>query len=261
MINFRQFSQLQMAEITNETIIQELILYQDFHEIPQPLLEHANKHFYQIMNLLPSQIKYKTLGLILSMDSLILETEDSLFDFIKQQIISHDSSFLDFISHIDLSFLSSSRISEFLELISYNNLTPDIWSCISRRLQNPLLFPLKHSSTHQYCNLFIPKDDIFDGIFSSLNKLSGGNCATNGTISVKASNTHCGNLSIIFVKNDFGQNNFWHHDHIKDGYFEIDFLKRRISLSHYAIHNNLHYVREHDFFKTWTVEGSNNHDK
>jgi hypothetical protein len=51
------------------------------------------------------------------MDSLTVETEDSLFEFIKAYIISHDSSFLDLLSHINLSFLSSSRISKFLELL------------------------------------------------------------------------------------------------------------------------------------------------
>jgi hypothetical protein len=65
-------------------------------------------------------------------------------------------------------------------------------------------------------------------------------------------------LTALFDVNDRGgkKSSFWQHGNVKDGWLQIDFKDRRLRMTHYAIHNNLYYVRELDFLKTWTMEGS-----
>jgi hypothetical protein len=102
-----------------------------------------------------------------------------------------------------------------------------------------------------------PGSDHFEGIFAFLKEESGGNCLKNNTIAATASKTCCGELHYLFDKSDYGQSAYWHHGNVLNGHFEIDFKDRRLAMTHYAIHNNLHSVSEHHFLKTWTVEGSN----
>jgi general stress protein 26 len=66
-----------------------------------------------------------------------------------------------------------------------------------------------------------------------------------------------GTLTILFDKSDWGRRNFWQNGDIKDGWFQVDFKDRRLVMTHYAIHNSVYWVRDVDFLRTWTVEGSN----
>jgi hypothetical protein len=94
-----------------------------------------------------------------------------------------------------------------------------------------------------------------------LKRATGDNCSVNGTIKATASNTCGGTLNILFDKSDYGSSSHWMHNNVKDGWFQMDFKDRRIVMTHYAIHNNLYYVSECHFLKTWTVEGSNDGTK
>jgi hypothetical protein len=111
----------------------------------------------------------------------------------------------------------------------------------------------------EYPRLFGPGRDYFGGIFAELNRPAGGNWGVNGAIAATASNTCSGSLTILFDKSDWGQSSYWHHNNVKDGWFQVDFKSRRLVMTHYAIHNSVYWVRELDFLKTWTVEGS--HDE
>jgi hypothetical protein len=142
-----------------------------------------------------------------------------------------------------------------------SSVSPGIWRRICERLRSPDSHPLYRSPTHEYASSILPGTDFFDGVFAHLKRETGQNCAQNGTILATASNTHCGTLHILFDKSDCGLSSCWHHDNVKDGWFQVDFKDRRLVMTHYAIHNSVYWVREHDFLKTWTVEGSNDGTK
>jgi hypothetical protein len=152
-------------------------------------------------------------------------------------------------------------MTEFLDLVNLETANPEIWERICERLRSPDSHPLQRSPTHEYAPSIEPGSDFFDGVFARLKRETGQNCAVNGTILATASNTCCGTLNILFDKSDCGSSSYWHHNSVKDGWFQVDFKDRRLVMTHYAIHNNLHYVQEHDFLKTWNVEGSNNGTK
>jgi hypothetical protein len=199
-----------------------------------------------------------TLDRVLALQ-LVLWSEDWFFDRIKNTIESRNESCLNLLSHVDLLCLSTRKMIEFLECIDYTMMSREIWCHICARLQSDGFHRHTQSSIHEYISQIQiqPRSNIFDGIFAWLKKETGGNCAINGTIIATASNTCCGTLSVLFDTSDYSGSSYWHHNNAKDGYFQIDFKDRRLAMTHYAIHNNSHYVRERDFLKTWTVEGAN----
>jgi hypothetical protein len=101
--------------------------------------------------------------------------------------------------------------------------------------------------------------DWFSRIQGSLltNRIAGGNCVEKGVIAAKESNKHGGKLSVLFANSDWSGGSYWYHANVLNGWFKVDFKDRRVSVIHYAIHNSLSYVSEHNFLKTWTLEGSN----
>jgi hypothetical protein len=133
-----------------------------------------------------------------------------------------------------------------------------MWKKIAELLRLYASIPSTRPSIHTYRPLFEPGANHFEGIFAYLKRETGSNCAVNGTIEVSATKTCCGTLAALFDVTDRGgsSTSYWHHANVKDGWLQIDFKDRRLAMTHYALHNNLCYVREQDFLKTWTMEGS-----
>jgi hypothetical protein len=232
-------------ELNATNIMAELQFCEEFDQFGDGVLDYAAQHFNEISPLLECQFTARTLDRILSR-RLVLDSEDSLFDFIKNENEKRGGAFFELLSRIDLRYLSMDKIAEFCNLIELRGISAGIWDRIRERL------------LWRECHTVIqPGIDYFDGVFANLKRKTGGNCAVNETITTSASNTHCGTLTILFDKSDWGQSSYWHHDNVKDGWFQVDLRRRRLMMTHYAIHNSVYWVREYDFLKTWTVEGSN----
>jgi hypothetical protein len=244
------------AEFTPLNIVAELQFFEQARSIPQALLEYASQHFTEISHLLHSQLKIETLNVIFAMP-LVLHSEDLFFDFMKAEIEGRSEDCLDLTSHIDLECVLGQKAAKFLGLVGSTGVIPVIWKRICEQLQSRDSHPIQRSATHQYSPLSQPGQGYFDGVLARLKRETHKNCATNGIIVATASHAHCGTLSILFDASDFGHNSYWHHGYVKDGYFKVDFKDRRLVMTHYAIHNSVYWEREHDFLKSWTVEGPN----
>jgi hypothetical protein len=237
------------SELTPSNIVEQLQFFEKVNEVPpNELVRFAGTNFFRLSEILSHQLRPETLDLILS-ESLILESEDSFFDFLKGEI--SEGSF-DLLRHVEICCLSEEKYREFMAFLELSRLTPVLWDRI--RSIRP---DRSHRPDGRFRDVPVPfKDRFFDGIFAHLNGLAGGNCVQKGMIEAKESNRRCGQLHILFSDNDWpGNSNLWRHDDVLNGWFKIDFKGRRVSVTHYAIHNSLTYTRACDFLKTWTLEG------
>jgi hypothetical protein len=176
---------------------------------------------------------------------------------VKQEIEHREVNCTDLLGYVDLSYLTDGKRGEFLDKLNHDSIPEAVWAQISRLLRTRVSEPPEKPLLPSARLPFKPGANYFDGVFAHFKTKNGKNCATDGTIVATASNTHCGTLSVLFDVSDYGHSNYWHHDNVLGGYFQVDFKDRRLVLTHYAIHNSVYWVREHDFLKTWTVEESN----
>jgi hypothetical protein len=238
------------SELAPLDLLDQLRIYELMNEAPPgELVRMASQNFFRLMGVCSHQLKPETLDLILS-ESLMLESEDSLLDFLKGEI---DEVSVDLLRHVELSCLSKRKFQEFMALLSLETLTPGIWASIQS------IRPKREgtSESHEFVLMFPFRGGYFDGIFAHLNRMTGGNCARRGTIHINGTNTYDGDLSVLFGDNDWSGYNYWEHSDVLNGWFRVDFKDRRVSVTHYAIHNSLTWNREQDFLRTWSLEGSN----
>jgi hypothetical protein len=243
------------SNLSPSNILHELRFYEKLGELPPvELIRFASANFYRLTEVLGHQLKPETLDLICSESSLVLETEDQLFEFLKGEICAQS---IDLLGHVELCCLSDGKYDELMDLLDPSTLTPVIWS----RIRSIRPDRSHRSESHKYIHappLKVPYESkAFDGIFAHLNRLAGGNCVEKGIIGAKDSDKYGRKLSVLFADSDWSGGNYWYHNNFLNGWFTVDFKDRRVSVTHYAIHNSLSYVREHHFLKTWTLEGSN----
>jgi hypothetical protein len=242
------------SKLTPSNILEELKFYEMVSAVPAPeLLRFASANFYRLTEIFSHQLKPQTLDLIFS-DSLVLESEDAFFDFVKEEI--GDGS-LDLLRHVDLLYLSSEKIREFLSLLDLTTLTQGIWERIQFTVQSIRPDPLHTSPIHRYGTIYRPGANYFDGIFANFNRSCSGNCAEKGIIEVTSSRTCCHAPQVLFAGSDWSGNNYWHPHNDSNVWVKADCKGRRISVTHYAIHNCLTRCGENEILRTWAVEGSN----
>jgi hypothetical protein len=244
------------AELSASNVADELKFFESIDEVaPAELLTFTRNNFYRLTDVVAHQLKPGTLDLLFS-QPMVLESEDSFLDFLKGEV---ENGCYDLLRHVELACLSSKKLEEFLELVDLGTVTPGVWERIRLLVKSIHTAPRDRSELHHYGFRVRPGDKFFDGIFAHLNRLIGGNCAdkAKGIIDASDTNACCGTLSFIFADNDWSGGNYWHHNNVPNRGFKVDFRDRRVSVTHYAIHNSKTYVRERDFLKTWTLEGSN----
>jgi hypothetical protein len=236
------------SELTTSNILEELRFFELLEESPPvEYLRFAAANFYRLTDVLCRELKPQTVDLILS-ESVVLKSEDALFDFLKGEIGEH---WFDLLRHVQLSCLSEAKYEEFMALLDPSTLTPGIWA----RIRSIRRDPRARSGTHSY-ELCVPYGgQPFDGIFAHLNRVAGGNCAERGLVWAVESNKRGGELSVLFADSDWSGNNYWCHNNVRNGWFKVDFRDRRVSVKHYAIHNSATHGNEYHFLKTWTLEG------
>jgi hypothetical protein len=242
------------SELTPSNILEELKFYEMVGAVPAPeLLRFASANFYRLTEIFSHQLKPQTLDLIFSV-SLVVESEDAFFDFVKEEI--GDGS-LDLLRHVDLLYLSGEKIREFLSLLDLTTLTQGIWERIQFTVQSIRPDPLHTSPIHRYGTVYRPGANYFDGIFANFNRACSGNCAEKGIIEVTSSQTCCGKPTVIFADSDWSGSHQWHAGNVSSIWFKADFKSRRVAITHYAIHKCSTDCPDTDQLKTWAVEGSN----
>jgi hypothetical protein len=245
------------TELTTRNILGEFTFFESVNAPPpSELLQFARTHFYQLAEVFAGQLKPETLDLIFS-QSLVLESEDAFFDFVKGEI---EVGSIDLLQHVDLRYLSSSKVDEFLALLDLTTLTAGIWDRIKSALRSIRAdAPCRSSAARDrsWKMDFYSGRGYFDGIFAYLNRFWGGNCARNGIIEATSLKEAAGDLSVLFAASDWSDGNHWRASSTPNVWFKVDFKTRKVSVTHYAIHDCLTRNRDDETLKTWALEGSN----
>ena len=108
-------------------------------------IEYISTNFSEIFNEdqkgLEMKNKMKTIEIlerIISHTSLRLDNEDSLIDFINE-LYFDDKKYVNFYSYVYFNNVTSSKMNEFLQIFSYNDITHEIWDSLSIRLSQEII--------------------------------------------------------------------------------------------------------------------------
>lgn len=194
---------------------------------------------------------------IIKSDSLILEEEDSLLNFIID-LYKKDQIYSDLFEYVYFANVKEETLEEFVNCFSLDYINSGIWMKIFQRLI--------HSKQNQIpVNRYFEKvtelshvcGQEFEGILNYLTQKSGGNIHENGTVEISTnsynSTNHPKNL-VNFQKNDYYQAS----NSLANVLF--DFKDKKIQLNAYSIkskdssQNNYH-------LKYWVIEASNDQNQ
>ena len=180
---------------------------------------------------------------IISDPCLKIDSEDSLFDFIKlifQDDMSDEKDGLDIISfyeQIEFTLLSESKLCEFFDDFDINQITNGLWSKFL-----PCILHQTHPKKDRYIeNKTIFKYDEklnnrFKGIVHYLNEKCGGNSAIKGEIAVTGSsqNSVCPHPASNVADLD-NLNNHYSTSDLSNQWVKFDFKNKMVRPNYYSI--------------------------
>jgi hypothetical protein len=205
-------------------------------------------HFYEFESDILSSVGLEIGERIVRSSSLCLMNEDSLLEAILSS--GHES----LNCYVECEYLSDSGIDQYLEFVTLDQLTPDTWASICRRLRHHV--EISHDIdrfsasqrrrivTHHYLN------DPFDGILKSLRSSCGENPHTGGEVVISASSTMAKRPHQVV---DYGWNNYWYSNDEANSWLQIDFKNRRVLLTHYSLNSN---KAGSNYIRKWVLEAS-----
>ena len=256
---------------TNEKNIDQYLTYLTFLYQISPsncitkctnIIDFIASHFYEIeeskLVLLPIEI----LHAIILNDNLVVESEDSLFEFIRKVFNDKEDDceygITSFYEGLEFTELSEDKFNEFIEIFSGSEMTEMLWKklriCFYSNMKN-------HSATvntSRYSDrkiILYKESHPFEGVIGYLTQKSGGNVADNGTVNVTSSSTNNGYAPKNAVDLLNTQNYFQASGMTFADWLQYDFIKRRVLPTHYSIRTRHEYDYNHP--RNWVIEGSN----
>jgi hypothetical protein len=216
-------------------------------------IEFLAAHFFEFEQSFLTGLPIELLTQILGDESLTIESEDSLFEFVLSRLELNPSSATVLLEFVRFEFLTKSAIDKFV-LWSFDHfhemeITLSLWKAIAKRLSaqgNPS-FPI----TSRYRNLFsLREGSPLDGIIAELTRAYGGNVHEREIVNVTASAVYSTNVAQNAA--DLAEQNYFHSPDQANQWLCYDFKDRRVDLTDYSIaaHTNNHFLR------SWVVEGS-----
>lgn len=226
-------------------------------------IEFISKHFYLIDKEKLLQLSKRVLFSIITNESLTIESEDSLFDFIIQLFNNHEKeekaeiNLISFLEQVHFENLSEEKLSRFLDNFNPNEMTVALWSklrpCIhcynTDRLNNSrYIFKIK---SIEYDGKI---SNSLNGIIDYLTNESGGNVSDNGTVKV----TSISEQSFYQAKNVvdlYNAGNGFISNNVGNVWLKYDFIEKKICPTCYTIKSRHNSDAHHP--RSWVIEGSN----
>ena len=236
------------------------------------ILKHVSSHFYELdkkeLISLPRCIIYS----IISSEFLVVESEDSLFEFIeeifKEKKESKDEEDkISFYEGLEVTMLSENKFNELIDQIEIEYLTKKLWT----KLCECFYTNKNESSGNVNENRYISKSKTmktkgreiefdgnpshrFEGVIHYLAEKSGGNVSDKGTVNVTASSTNGSCVPRNAVDLDNTQNYFCSCNEPRD-WLRYDFIGNKVIPTHYSIRTRHDGDNNHP--RSWVIEGSN----
>lgn len=198
-----------------------------------------------------------TIERIIDNENLVLDSEDQLVDFINQ-LYFNNKEFSTFYEYVSFSNASIDCIKRFISIFNYDDLTNDVWSNITNRLEKEIVSSNYTIVKHKY-KKEIPyqKNQEFKGIINYIRNEAKGYFPE--LVKVNSSSINGGKdifspLNSLLYEKD--SNSFATND-INDSWIKFDFTKLKIILKNYTI-KSYPFTKNDTHLKSWIIEGSNN---
>jgi hypothetical protein len=235
------------VSLSLSNVLERLELLKFFECCYSNEIEYLASNFYQLDPNIFQSIDFDDLELILSNNSLQLLDEDSLLNF----ILNHESTFHSLLRYVRSEYLSVSGINLFLNSISLDDVTSDIWISLCHRLRSSNSISPYPTSRFAGRRFSLDSSAPLNGIISHFTAESGGNVHTTGIIAITASSTI---RNQCYQVADHNWNNYWYSNNLAHSMIQFDFKTRRVALTNYTIksagHSNNHLLH-------WSIDGSN----
>lgn len=215
----------------------------------------VSSHFYEIGRDILDGLDLETAQLLLSSSSLRIESEDSLYDFIKSRC-ERDVSFASLFEFLCFENLSLDRISHFSRFANdhlLEHMSSGIWSRICGRLLRVSQQTLPRDEEAEAFNStreFVYREmKPLDGIIAYFTRECGGNAYENGLVDVTASSCLDDKYSPRYVL-DLGTDKYFQSRSEKVTWLCYDFRERRVIPTSYSL-------RSEWSLDSWVIEVSN----
>jgi hypothetical protein len=210
-------------------------------------LEFISSHFYHLSSAELEKLKKMDIDVIeriLNPETLCLEDEDSLFQFIAS-LGTEYSALYDF---VECQFLSMRAMERFLSLISCEEINCCLWGSICRRLQCKISSRRVWESRFNIGTIAYSEGNESDGILRLLTRQCGGNVHQKGVVDITASSSYSGNCWQV-ANHEWSST--WQSNNANSSWIRFDFKEREVALSHYTVQGN-----SVGCLAQWQIEGS-----
>lgn len=220
------------------------------------MIQYASSNFDQISKKDMETLDDYIIEEIISNDSLKIDSEDSLFQFIID-LYEKDQTKSYLFEYIYFNNISQISFEKFIEKFSIENLNSRIWYSICERL----LPTTKTESTNnrymldKYIIKFKHKrGEEFNGIMNFLNKKEGGNIHDLGIIEITSNSIY----STCIPKNliDYQSENFYYSLDDPKACVCFDFKDKKLQISSYSLKSSNFGPNDYHL-KNWVLEVSN----
>ncbi|KAK8897927.1 hypothetical protein M9Y10_000160 [Tritrichomonas musculus] len=237
------------------------------------IVDYISTHFYSIdenkLLSLHSDILYS----IISNEKLVIESEDSLFEFIEKLSkakakVKEALDVVRFYEEIEFTKLSEAKFNDFIETFDINEMSHEMWeklrqcfySCMkdSTEKVNKTRYLTASTSCKKQEGKKIDYDGNeshrFKGIINYLTEKSGSNVSDNGTVNVTSSSIICGHQARNSVDLENSQNYFQSAGKL-NSWLRYDFIENKVRPTRYSIRTRHNCDGFHP--RNWVIEGSN----
>jgi hypothetical protein len=228
---------------------------QEIELAPEHVITFIASHFFEIDPSFLIQLPVATLELILSHDSLQIDSENSLFAFVISILdVCPDSAFL--LEQIRFEYLDSDGIERFI-LWSFEHFDQihdslQLWKVLSIRLRLPVSPSIPSSRMARL--MFLPSvDGSLDGIVSHLTRECGGNVHDRGIVDISSKSIF--DTSTLYLPKhaaDLQDTTYFASKNLPDQWLCYDFRTLRVRPTHYSIRPQ----SNNRFLRSWMLEGS-----
>ena len=213
----------------------------------------ANFFEFETSNL--SSLRVNELESVLVHESLQIETENALFDFISE-LAERDSAYSSLLKYVQFEYLDSEHLELFFESVYQDRIESVLWESITKFITKSVSNSpprIGSGNTRFVCRerkFEYNSASPFNGIVAYLRSECGGNPHEKGIMSITASSNSYNTCHQVV---DYGWNNYWHTGNVSNSWIQFDFQDRWVSLESYSLKSDGSVYH----LQTWIIQGSN----
>jgi hypothetical protein len=217
-------------------------------------LDFLASHFHELGSYVLDSFDCDVLSVILSRESLVVSSEDSLFQFIATRFAKRDD-FFRLVELVVFGCLSRDSIRAFVDLARgrLHLMTSQIWDLIGSRLSSSA--PDLQVSKRILCRDFVlEQGKPLSGIIAHLTEKCGENVHDKGIVNITSSTTLNGNFLARNIA-DLTSDNRFSSNNVQAQTVTLDFKQMIVIPTHYTIRTH-EYGQGNVHMKWWVIEAS-----